>query len=594
MNCCKRLVKRNNVYYIRVRIPDSIKHLAKTAQYFYSLKTYNYYEALAKAREESYKIDLKINLLKGLDMKIKNGELLLDDVDIDRLVVYRLKDVEKVFENRYDEICDGKFDMTPLKIFSPEKMESAKVEIKSNDTPSIELKCVEMYLKEYFDDLKYNKTQSRSQVKLVGRIEKEEIPIISDFKNPSEWVRNTKTALRGIDRYIDGKTQAYHNGEDFTGGINPKVKRCLKIVEDDKNKKVRSQRTTQTPWEKTFANFTLSKQNQKGVINTTINGNKSCLNTIFTILQKTNLEEITRRDCRFINDYIYYLPKHWEQKYKAEQLRRIVESKSCANKISLTSAKKYLRTFREFMIFCKKRDVINESFIDDIEIPQRKEEIIVDGFTPDELKTIFNPSTYPRKNNIYYGYRYWIPLISLYSSCRLNEICQLYVDDIKYENKIWYFNINDEFENQHLKNKTSKRKIPVHPKLIELGFIDFVKEVRKSKKDRLFYQLTYKEKTRYTHMMGSWFGRYMSSIHIEGRNKVFHSFRHTVKPYLRDCGIPQEYQNAICGWAAKDIGERVYGGEIPVKRLYEEISKLDYPFLNKTLDELKILNEKGE
>lgn len=70
MNSCKRLVKRGNVYYIRARIPDSVQHLAKATQFFYSLKTYNYYEALAKSREESYKIDLKINLLKGLDMQI--------------------------------------------------------------------------------------------------------------------------------------------------------------------------------------------------------------------------------------------------------------------------------------------------------------------------------------------------------------------------------------------------------------------------------------------------------------------------------------------------------------------------------------------
>lgn len=593
MNCCKRLVKRNNVYYIRARIPDSVQHLAKTAQFFYSLKTYNYYEALAKAREESYKIDLKINLLKGLDMKIKNGELLLDDVDIDRVVVHRLKDVEKVFENRYEEIVDGKFDTTPLKIFTPEKLETARTELKTDNNQALELKCVEMYLKEYFDDLKYNK-KSQAQIKLVGRLEKEEIPIISDFHKPSEWVKNTKTALRGVDRYIDGKTTAYQNGEEFTGAINPKVKRCLKVVEDEKNKKVRSSRTTQTSWEKVFSNFEVNKKNKKAVITTTISGNKNCLYTIFSVLKKTNVEDITRRDCLFINDFIYNLPKHWEQKYKAEQLHDIVKNGTCNNKISLTTAKKYLRTFREFMLFCKKRDNVNESFYDDIEIPQRKEEIIVDGFTPDELKTIFNPSTYPRKNNIYYGYRYWIPIISLYSGMRLNEICQLYVDDIKYIDKTWCFDLTDERDDQSLKNKTSKRRIPVHPKLIELGFIDFVKNVRKNKKDRLFYQLTYKIKTRYTHMMGSWFGRYMSSIHIEGRNKVFHSFRHTVKPYLRDCGIPQEYQNALCGWAAKDIGERVYGGEIPIKRLYDEISKLEYPFLDKTFEELKKLNNKGE
>ena len=303
MNCCKRLVKRNNVYYIRARIPDSVQHLAKTAQFFYSLKTYNYYEALAKAREESYKIDLKINLLKGLDMKIKNGELLLDDVDIDRVVVHRLKDVERVFENRYGEIVDGKFDTTPLKIFTPEKLETAHAELKTDNNQALELKCVEMYLKEYFDDLKYNK-KSQAQIKLVGRLEKEEIPIISDFHKPSEWVRNTKTALRGVDRYIEGKTTAYQNGEEFTGAINPKVKRCLKVVEDEKNKKVRSSRTTQTSWEKVFSNFEVNKKNKKAVITTTISGNKSCLNTIFSVLKKTNVEDITRRDCLFINDFI--------------------------------------------------------------------------------------------------------------------------------------------------------------------------------------------------------------------------------------------------------------------------------------------------
>ena len=61
---------------------------------------------------------------------------------------------------------------------------------------------------------------------------------------------------------------------------------------------------------------------------------------------------------------------------------------------------------------------------------------------------------------------------------------------------------------------------------------------------------------------------------------------------LRDAGIAQEYQNAICGWSSNDIGERVYGGKVPIKKLYEEICKLQYPFLEKNLQEIKKLNEK--
>ena len=77
------------------------------------------------------------------------------------------------------------------------------------------------------------------------------------------------------------------------------------------------------------------------------------------------------------------------------------------------------------------------------------------------------------QNSIYYAWRYWIPLIGIYTGMRLNEICQLYVDDVKYLNRIWYFRLTNERSDQSLKNKQSKRLVPIHPKLIELGFIDF-------------------------------------------------------------------------------------------------------------------------
>ena len=274
---------------------------------------------------------------------------------------------------------------------------------------------------------------------------------------------------------------------------------------------------------------------------------------------------------------------HSQQSFDSEQDNQ--------DKISITSVKKYLRAFKEFMLFCKQRHYIPESLNDDVLIPKRKESVKVDGFTNDELKLIFNPSFYPKKDNIYHPCRYWIPLIALYSGMRLNEICQLYVDDIKYNN-IWYFSLTDERELQHLKNEQSKRDIPVHPKLIELGFINYVKEVRKCKKERLFYTLQYSKKNHFSNAVSGWFARYLKSLNIEGRNKVFHSFRHLVKPMLRDAGIAQEYQNAICGWSSNDIGERVYGGKVPIKKLYEEICKLQYPFLDKNLEEIKKLNEK--
>lgn len=51
--------------------------------------------------------------------------------------------------------------------------------------------------------------------------------------------------------------------------------------------------------------------------------------------------------------------------------------------------------------------------------------------------------------------------------------------------------------------------------------------------------------------------------------------------------MPKEYQNAICGWSGDDIGEKVYGGEVPIEILYKEICKLKYPILENSLEQLK-------
>lgn len=588
MNRHTRLVKRNTTYYIRARIPTSLVYLTKFVQFNYSLNTHNYYEALVRVRKESYKIDLKINLLMALDMKIKKGELLLDDVDIDKLVIHKLKSVEKFFEDRYDDILDGSFNLDSSKIFSPEKMDTAQKQC-MHPAESPELKCVELFIREYFDDLKQDKRTPIQTIKMIGRLDNEDIKIITHPEKVNQWVTDTKRALKGVDAYIDKNTVAIQNGENVAG-INPRVKRCINAIELEKNNKAIKSSNTQTSWKRIFKDFAEKKRNNK-ISENSIKENELCIYTAFTILNKKYIENVTYQDCQKLSLVMYKLPKRWNEKYKPEELREILKTET-TNRISITSVNKYLRTFKEFLLYCKKRRLIPESFGDDLEVPKRKDPIKVDGFTREELQNIFNPSFYPPKNNIYYAWRYWIPLIAIFTGMRLNEICQLYCDDIKYINRVWYFRLTNERQDQSLKNKQSKRLVPIHPKLIELGFIDFVKEVRSSKKDRLFYQFVYSPKNHYTHAMSMWFARYLKGLGINGRNKVFHSFRHTVKPYLRDARISQEYQNAICGWSTSDIGERIYGGEIPIKILYEEISKLSYPFLEKNLQEIKKLNEK--
>ena len=91
------------------------------------------------------------------------------------------------------------------------------------------------------------------------------------------------------------------------------------------------------------------------------------------------------------------------------------------------------------------------------------------------------------------SHRFWLPMIGLFTGARVNEICQLNPQsDITKDEKsgIWYFNLTDDgagvgVEKSH-KNDHSKRKVPIHAKLIECGLLDYLDKVKTLKHDRIF------------------------------------------------------------------------------------------------------------
>jgi len=68
---------------------------------------------------------------------------------------------------------------------------------------------------------------------------------------------------------------------------------------------------------------------------------------------------------------------------------------------------------------------------------------------------------------------YWGVLMLAHSGCRATEITQLLRSDVRQEAGIWYLNISDKGEGQRLKNKASKRLVPVHSNLLKAGFLDW-------------------------------------------------------------------------------------------------------------------------
>jgi len=92
-------------------------------------------------------------------------------------------------------------------------------------------------------------------------------------------------------------------------------------------------------------------------------------------------------------------------------------------------------------------------------------------------------------------HKFWLPVIGLYTGMRVNEICQLNpFADIKCDDSgIWYFWVTEDTESavgvtKSVKTDAGKRVIPIHSKLVELGLLTYVFELKKGKHKSFFPQ----------------------------------------------------------------------------------------------------------
>lgn len=171
-------------------------------------------------------------------------------------------------------------------------------------------------------------------------------------------------------------------------------------------------------------------------------------------------------------------------------------------------------------------------------------------YSPEELATIFgSPLFAARTNHPSFGEaRYWVPLMLYYTGARAEEVCQLYVADLMQQEDIWFFRIAELREDQSVKNRSSNRDIPIHPHLLELGLLDYVRSL--PPEGRLFPQLQPSgPKQNYHVRLGVWWKRYLRGPLKLNREDIqpFHSFRHTLITHFRNAEQREDIQNAITG-----------------------------------------------
>lgn len=170
----------------------------------------------------------------------------------------------------------------------------------------------------------------------------------------------------------------------------------------------------------------------------------------------------------------------------------------------------------------------------------------------------------------------WFLRVLLYSGLRPEELAQMTPDDVVELDGAWCLNVHDAGDRK-LKNRSSMRKVPVHPALIEAGFLTFA-EGRKGGK-LLFATLKADGRGRVYERMQRRLSRLMRGV-ITDQRVVPYSFRHTFRDMLRVAEVPQ------------DVGDRLMGHTSPGRKISEGYGGAQIAVLAKWVARLDPLDER--
>lgn len=249
-----------------------------------------------------------------------------------------------------------------------------------------------------------------------------------------------------------------------------------------------------------------------------------------------------------------------------------IAEQEALNKLSTTSVNKYLGYFSSLFDWAKRNRLVETNVFDGIRIKNNKRDNRRKMFNKDEIARILEELNANSSGKVRNKSQYWGAMIAIYTGARRNEIGGLMVDDVKQdqESGIWYFEISDmKEEGKNIKSEAAKRIVPIHSKLLELGFMEYLEEAKKIVKTmpkqrgmsaRLLYDLKYTEHDKWGRMLGQFMNdRLLNYLGLREKNKrTLHSLRHSFITYLDIAGTNAATIKSMVGHEQDTVTHDIY------------------------------------
>lgn len=286
----------------------------------------------------------------------------------------------------------------------------------------------------------------------------------------------------------------------------------------------------------------------------------------------------------FIDDCLLRIPpnRNKSKEWRDYPLKEMVKKTSPTDVLKPDTVHNILSDLTTVFSYAVDEDIIfkHPTLKLSAKLPERNDDVDR-SYSKETLKRMMELLTY----NAEEPSRYWTVMLGLYTGARLNEVCQLHMTDVKRINGIDCICINIEDSDEtfkRVKNKPSRRTVPIHPTLKKAGFLNFVKQrkVESPQGSLLFKELTYREESGYGRRISYWFARFKRDFKpINKYARGFHSLRHTFAMWAQNIAEMSDREILeLTGHETKTISKdhRRYAHALTAKRLNTQLVKLDY------------------
>ncbi|MCJ8339976.1 MAG: site-specific integrase [Pseudomonadales bacterium] len=314
-----------------------------------------------------------------------------------------------------------------------------------------------------------------------------------------------------------------------------------------------------------------------GVSEKTLDDKRSVMSLLIRIVGDLPVSKYQRSHANKFKDTSLQLPTEVNRKGDVSIQQLIDNAKF---NISTTIFNNYIKNIITVFVYAIREGLCLTNPFEGLKLKQRiKMSAQRRRFTEGDLKHLFATDIYTGRKASK-DYQYWLPLLGAYTGARMSEICQLYLGDIKSVNGIDYIHVQATHVDQKLKDPSSERLVPIHSKLIALGFMEFVANQRTQGHSRLFPELILHRKHGYAATPSKWFANLRTRLGFTGgdEKKDFHSFRHTAADHLKQLGVPESIIGGILGHQTGGITFNRYGKDYKPETLASAIEMLDFNF----------------